>query len=176
MNRFALAVSTLLCLPSLVLATNHGAGRVQVRGSIIDTACAIDTGDKEQSIKLGTLPVSDLVNDGHGPEIPFTVHLVNCVLNGMETQAAHHWKDIRITFEGIPAEGELFALQGSARGEALAIMDESGTVAAPGEPMPATAIEPGSMTLHYRMRLKGDHNPLRPGSFATSLRYFMEYE
>lgn len=157
-------------------AATHGHGRVQIQGSILDTACAIATGDADQGIELGTLSASDLLIGNRGPEVPFTVHLVNCVLNGSDVQGHDRWKDVRITFDGTPDGPHRFALQGKGKGEALVIANESGNEAQPGEAMPATGITPGSMALHYRLWLTADHHALQPGRFYTTLRYFMEYD
>lgn len=175
MNRHELAMMALLCLPSIATA-NQGHGHLGVTGSIVDTACSIETGDLDQGIEMGTLPVSDLINGGHGPLIPFTVHLKNCDLDDGNSIAAHHWRDVRITFEGAPDGGNLFAMEGTARGEGVAIQDVTGAQAVPGRPMVAIPIVSGSMALHYRMQIEGDRRPLRPGNFTTALRYFMEYE
>lgn len=172
-------ISSWLLIAGLVgpaAAATHGHGRVQMQGTILDTACAIATGDTDQGIDLGTLSVSDLLVGNRGPAVTFTVNLVNCVLNGSDAQGHDHWKDVRITFDGTPDGPHRFALQGNGRGEALVIATDSGNEAEPGEPMPATVIAPGSMALHYRMWLTADHHALQPGRFYTTLRYFMEYD
>lgn len=166
----------LACLSAPAWAAGHGHGHVRMSGTILDTACAIATGDTDQSIDFGTLPASDLLNAGRGRAVPFTVHLVNCVLNGDDVRGRDRWKDVRITFAGEPDGAHRFALQGRGQGEALAIADAGGTEAEPGEPMPAAAIAPGSMALHYRMWLTADHRALQPGEFHTTVRYFMEYD
>lgn len=170
----ALVLLTCLCAP--VLAATHGHGRVRVQGTILDTACAIAAGDTDQSINIGTLPASELLNDGRGPSVPFTVHLVNCVLSGDDVRGRDHWKDVRIIFDGESDGPHRFALQGAGRGEALAIADEAGAEAAPGKPMPDRTLAPGSMALHYRMWLTADKQALQPGEFHTTVRYFMEYD
>ncbi|HEC2037754.1 TPA: type 1 fimbrial protein [Klebsiella oxytoca] len=167
----------LLCiLTGSAAAATHGHGHVEIRGSIIDTACAISTGDADQSISLGTLSANDLMTNEHGPSVPFTVHLVNCVLNGEDNRGYGHWKDVRIVFDGEVGGPGLFALQGDARGEALAISDEAGIRAEPGKALDAGNITSGDMALHYRMWLTGDHRALRPGRLYTTVRYFMEYD
>lgn len=176
MNRHFNAVMVLLCMAHPVVAAGHGHGHIQVQGSIIDTPCAIATSDADQSIELGNVPASELINDGHGPQVPFTVHLVNCVLNQNTSQTHQPWKDVRITFEGAADGPNLFALQGSGSGEGVAILDEIGTPVTPNQPVPPIKIVPGKMALHYRMQLMGDSHPLQPGSYYTTLRYFMEYD
>lgn len=162
--------------PLLAASHGHGHGHVRMSGEILDTACAIDTGDTAQSINFGTLAVSDLLNNGRSVSVPFTIHLVNCVLNGSDVRGRDHWKDVRITFDGEPDGSHHFALKGTGRGEALAIADEAGKEAIPGEPMAATTLVSGSMALHYRMWLTAGHHGLQPGDFRTTVRYFMEYD
>lgn len=161
----------LACLSAQAPAATHGHGHVRLSGTILDTACAIAAGDTDQSIEIGTLPVSDVLKNGRGREVPFTVRLVNCVLSGGD-----HWKDVRITFNGEPDGAHRFALQGRGKGEALVIADARGAEATPGEAMPAATLEPGSMALRYRMWLTADSRALQPGDFHTTVRYFMEYD
>lgn len=166
----------LACLSAQAPAATHGHGHVQLSGTILDTACAIAAGDTDQSIEIGTLPASDVLNNGRGREVPFTVHLVNCVLSGDDVRGRDHWKDVRITFDGEPDGAHRFALQGRGKGEALVIADARGAEATPGEAMPAATLEPGSMALRYRMWLTADSRALQPGDFHTTVRYFMEYD
>lgn len=147
-----------------------------MHGTIIETACAIATGEADQSISMGTLPVSELISNGRGPSVPLTIHLVNCVLDGPGRRDANHWKDVRITFAGEADGPRRFALQGEARGEALVIADSQGVEAEPGKPMPAMPIVPGSMSLHYSLWLTGNHKKIKPGKLNTTIRYFMEYD
>ncbi|ELY5941078.1 type 1 fimbrial protein [Cronobacter malonaticus] len=176
MQRSFISLLLMTCMPFMAVAATHGHGRVQMQGTIIDTACAIATGEADQSISMGTLPVSELMKNGRGPSVPLTVHLVNCVLNGTDIRGVNHWKDVRITFAGKADGPRRFALQGEARGEALVIADSHGVEAEPGKPMPPLPIEPGNMALHYRLWLTGDNKKIRPGHLNTTIRYFMEYD
>lgn len=157
-------------------AATHGHGHVHMQGVIIDTACAIAAGEADQSINMGTLSISDLVKNGRGPSVPLTVRLVNCVLNGTDPRGVNHWKDFRITFAGVADGSHRFALQGDAHGEALVIADSQGVEVEPGEPLPATPIKPGSMTLHYNLWLTVNDKKIKPGHLNTTIRYFMEYD
>lgn len=176
MHRIFAPLLLTTCMPFVAAAATHGHGHVAMQGAIIDTACTIAAGEADQSISMGTLAVNELHNNGRGPSVPLTVHLVNCVLDGNDVRGANHWKDVRITFSGEADGPRRFALQGEAQGEALVIADSRGTEAEPGEPMPPQPIEIGSMALHYRLRLTGDHKKIRPGHLNTTIRYFMEYD
>ena len=176
MQRGFVSLFLITCLPLMAIAFTHGHGRVQMQGTIIDTACAIAAGEEDQSISMGTLSVSELMKNGRGPSVPLTVRLVNCVLNGTDIRGIDHWKDVRITFAGEAAGSRRFALRGDARGEALVIADSQGVEAEPGKPMPPVPIEPGNMALHYRLWLTGNNKKIRPGHLNTTIRYFMEYD
>ncbi|HIF2548597.1 TPA: fimbrial protein [Salmonella enterica] len=164
------------CLMSTGLATASENGIVRMQGHIVDTACSIKLGDADQSISLGTIPLEELINNGRGPSVPFSIHLVNCVLNSSAALDGTYWKDMRITFKGEPNGFHSFALEGDTQGESLVIADNKGHEVEPGKPMPAMTVEPGNMTLHYRMWLIENHHGIRPGKFHTTVRYFMEYD
>lgn len=176
MQRNFILLFLMTSLPFMALSATQGHGRVQMQGSIVDTACAIAVGETDQSVSMGTLSFSELVNNGRGNAVPLIIHLVNCVTNRADVNGVHHWKDVRITFSGKADGPRRFALQGDGRGEALVIADSYGVEAEPGEPMPAIPIEPGNMTFRYRLWLTGNQQKIRPGHFNTTIRYFMEYE
>lgn len=176
MQRVFILSLFMACIPFMSAAASHGHGHVQIQGAIIDTACAIATGEADQGISMGTLAFSELENNGRGPSVPLSISLVNCVLNGASTHNKQHWKDVRITFDGEADGARRFALQGSALGESLVIADSRGNEAEPGKPMPTTPIVPGNMTLHYQLWLTRNDKKIRPGKFNTTIRYFMEYD
>ena len=176
-------ITTFSTLAALLLASalpasaaGQGHGRVRMNGRIVDTACAIAAGDRNQVISISTVPADQLLLAGHGMAIPFELHLVNCVLTGGDPWHRHRWKDVRITFEGIPDEGGRFAIGGTARGEALVIEDMQGHRAVPGQSMPATPLSAEGMILRYNMRLEADGKPLRPGTVNGAVRFFMDYD
>lgn len=176
-NQVKLIITLMLfCMPSLALSATHGHGLVRLKGNIIDTACAIAIGDIDQSIDMGSLAISELINKGREPAVDFTVHLENCVLNDSNFRKGHYWKDIHVTFEGEADGPDGFALHGDAHGERLAISDSIGDQAEPGKPMPDLPLTPGKMNLRYKLWLTSDHKALRTGNFYITIRYFMEYD
>lgn len=172
----SLLLTTLLSSTANAVMHGHGHGHVTMRGIIIDTACAIAAGEADQSISMGTLALSELAGNGHGPSVPLTIRLVNCVRNGTDVRDRDHWKDVRITFVGEADGHHRFALHGEAQGEALVIADSRGVEAEPGEPMPPQPLETGDMALHYRLWLAENQKKIRPGHLNTTIRYFMEYD
>ncbi|EKT60762.1 fimbrial protein [Providencia burhodogranariea] len=151
----------------------QGNGYVTVEGSIIDSPCAIDAGSRNQSIKLKTIPISQMIHDKAGPTRPFSIRLINCVLTPL-TPGKPDWQAFEITFDGAD-DGDNFRLFGNAKGVALQITDASGNHALPGKPLPARSIESGSMTLNYDMRLVANNQRLESGNYQTIVRFKMDY-
>ncbi|MGN7975530.1 fimbrial protein [Serratia sp. 22264] len=165
------------CLFSPVLFSAYAAGglagwgRVNMQGSIIDTACAIAVDSREQSIDMGVIPVADIIRDGQGRRKPFSIGLVNCVL---ERQGKEDWKQFQVTFDG-DNEGDLFGVRGGASGVGLQISDGSGNIASPGKVLPLVGIIPGSMQLNYSLKLVANNHALKPGDYFSSIRFKLDY-
>ncbi|MEE4412055.1 MULTISPECIES: fimbrial protein [unclassified Serratia (in: enterobacteria)] len=158
---------------SQVANASQGWGRVNMEGAIIDTACAIAAGSRDQTIDMDTVPVSQIIRDGQGLTRPFTVELINCVLERPDNKLPD-WKHFRVTFDG-DADGKLFGVQGEAKGVALQIADSLGNVAIPGGPLPVGDITPGRMLINYSMKLVSNNQPLRAGNYFSTVRFKMDY-
>ncbi|WP_426506279.1 fimbrial protein [Serratia proteamaculans] len=154
-------------------AASSGWGRVNMQGAVIETACAIDTQSRDQTIDMSVLPLSQIMRDGQGTTQPFSIHLVNCVLGRFDSRQPD-WQRFQVTFDG-RADNGLFMVEGQARGVALQIADTSGNIASPGEPLPAVAITEGSKKLNYSLRLMGNKQVLRAGDYTSTLRFKMNY-
>lgn len=180
MNHFPLKLM-LPCILAPLLFT-HGAqaahssqgwGRVNMQGAIIDTACAIAAGSRDQVIDMDRVPVADIMRDGQGGSRAFSIELINCVLSRAEKKGAD-WQYFQVTFDG-NADGGLFGIEGEAKGVGLQIADASGNIARPGSPLPNGDISPGSMRLNYEMRLVANKQPLRAGGYSSSVRFKIDY-
>lgn len=150
-----------------------GWGRVNMEGAILDTACAIEAGSRDQSIDMSTLPINQIIRDGQGAAKPFTIRLVNCVLS-RPTAGLPDWQRFQVTFDGDGRNG-LFQVQGRARGVALQITDARGNIALPGEPLPPNEVTPGDMDLNYSLRLVGNQTVLRAGEYYSAVRFKLDY-
>lgn len=172
----AMTAFALLCLflaePAMG-AMPPGWGRINMQGAIIETACAIDTGSRYQTIDMATLPFGQIIREGRGQSLAFRIHLVNCVL-GRINPALPDWRRFQITFDGSPDTGG-FGVSGAARGVALQITDERGYIATPGEALPAVNIMPGEMLLNYSLRLVGNQQVLRAGDYYSTVRFKLDY-
>lgn len=146
-------------------------GRVSMNGSIVNAACAIDTGSYEQTVDMGMLPVGTIRQQGQGPVRPFSIALIGCTTTPFVGDA---WQTFSVTFDG-PADGDWFTVSGEARGVALSLLDAQGQRIYPGKSTPKQAIVPGNSMLHYGLRLVSDASPLRPGEYQSALRFKLEY-
>ncbi|WP_368925990.1 fimbrial protein [Serratia marcescens] len=175
-NKITLAACLLFTLTGFSSAANsapQGQGRVNMQGAIIDTACAIATESREQIIDMNIIPLSQIMSDGRGGTIPFSIELVNCVLERADKKLPD-WNQFQITFDG-KAEGDLFGVNGDASGIALRIADSAGNIAVPGAPLPLQDITPGNYRLNYGITLLSNKQPLKAGSYFSSVRFKMDY-
>ncbi|MEX3003760.1 fimbrial protein [Serratia fonticola] len=150
-----------------------GKGRVSMEGAIVETPCAIEVGDRDQSLVMDTLPVSQLIRDGRGPEKDFVIRLVDCALVRFDTTAPD-WQRFQVTFDGDNDRG-YFGVNGEARGVALMIRNARGEVASPGDAMLASTITPGELQLHYTLSLVGNQQKLQAGNYRSAIRFRMDY-
>lgn len=148
-----------------------GWGRVSMQGSIIDTACAIAVDSREQSIDMGVIPLADIIRDGQGRSMPFSIDLVNCVLDRLGKE---DWKYFQVIFDG-DQEGNLFGVRGDASGVGLQISDSLGNIASPGKALPFVDITPGSMQLNYSLKLVANNHALKSGDYFSSIRFKVDY-
>lgn len=151
----------------------HGWGSVRMSGRIIGTACAIDTNSIDQTIDMGTVPISKIGRDGAGRERTFTINLINCVLS-KEDNDISKWQYFSITFDGDNDEG-LFAVTGEAKGIAIKIFDNDGHVARPGTPLPLGKIDSGKMALDFSIQLVSTHKVLHAGDYNSIIKFKMDY-
>jgi type 1 fimbria pilin len=151
----------------------QGWGRVNMQGAIIDTACAIAAGSREQVIDMETVPVANIIRDGQGMTKPFSIELINCVLTRPNNNLPD-WKHFQVTFDG-EADGVLFGVRGEAKGIALQIADGQGNIAMPGKPLPLGNISLGTMQLNYAMRLVSNSQSLRVGAYSSAVRFKLDY-
>ncbi|WP_273974755.1 MULTISPECIES: fimbrial protein [Serratia] len=157
--------------PMAMATQSAGWGRVNMQGAIIDTPCAIAVDSREQVIDMGVLPLADIVRDGKGREHPFSIDLVDCLL---QRPGLHEWKQFQVTFDG-DAEGDLFGVRGEASGVALSIRDQAGRQALPGQAMTPMNIESGDMRLDYTLRLVANHQVLKSGYYTSAIRFKLDY-
>lgn len=169
-------------LPFMLMATqpgtaiaspiDQGSGSVAMKGSIIDTPCAIDINDQEQAVEMGSETTGELIHNGDGPVKTFRIHLVNCVLH----QSLPHrsdWSGFVVTFDG-KHDHAFFGVNGAA-GIGVKILDSEGNQAIPGLPMTKMLLRPGNQFLDYTLQLVSDRRSLLAGDYRTTIRFKVDY-
>lgn len=153
-------------------APDRGHGTVNMKGSIIDTPCAIQTSDTDQVVYLAVDTTGELIHDGIGSMRPFFIHLTSCVL---EPQAPHakKWSGFQVTFDGV-ADGDLFRVEG-ADGVGVQISDQNGQVASPGVPLPGIPLTTEAQVLEYTLRVIATPHRLRAGDYRSTIRFKVDY-
>lgn len=185
MSKLTLAVQTFLftamtfAVPASSQAVASGSefdpaltGRVSMEGSILSSACDIDTGDGYQAINMPAETLTHIKRSGEGEPQDFSIRLTNCSLDSLTEPAA--WQYINIIFDGDDDQG-MFRVNGKASGVALELLDSSGTEIHPGIAMPW---QQGSVTdnrLDYRIKLKNNMRDLLAGDYSAIIRYRIEY-
>lgn len=173
MASFILIIGLLSMMNTAVFGKQNGWGRINMKGAIIDTACAIDMGSRDQTIEMDTVPVSQIMRDGRGGRKIFTIKLIDCELTNVNGLLPD-WQHFQVIFDGIP-DGDMFQIEGEAKGVALQIIDATGNIAFPGKPLPLTNIQPGVMVLNYAMDLVGNRKNLMAGEYRSTIRFKLDY-
>ncbi|MEN5017390.1 fimbrial protein [Erwinia sp. Eh17-17] len=150
-----------------------GWGRVKMLGAILETACAIDTESRDQTIDMGFIPTVQIIRAGHSIDQPLTIKLVNC-MQAKKSKNTPDGQHYQITFEGRNDTG-LFGLNGDAQGVALQIVDGEGNVAIPGLPLPKRNATQNEMPLQYSLRLVSNHKLLLAGEYFSTVKFKMDY-
>lgn len=154
-------------------AAASGWGRVNMQGAVIETACAIDTNSRDQTIDMSVLPLSQIMRDGQGLTHPFSIKLINCVLDRIDENLPQ-WRRFQVTFDGRADNGS-FGVDGTARGVALQLADNDGNIVTPGIPSPYLDITEGNRQLNYSLRLVSNQQILRSGEYTSTIRFKMDY-
>ncbi|MDI6426009.1 fimbrial protein [Cronobacter dublinensis] len=148
-------------------------GRVSMQGSIVSKACDIAMESRYQSIEMPGESINVIRRAGEGVTQPFSIHLVNCTFDTGEPESAP-WQFLQVTFDGADEDG-LFQVTGEAGGVALEIASKNGEEIHPGQPLPYTEISTDDIKLDYELRLKMNHEMLRPGNYSSVIKYRIDY-
>lgn len=160
-------------LSQAIASQPQASGRINMTGSIIESACAIDTSSRDQTVEMGLMPIHQIARNGQSINQPFSIRLVNCILT-KDTKKRVEFQHFKITFDG-KSEGDSFGLNGDAQGISLQISDKKGNVATPGSPLSMGDILPGDMSLNYSLRLVSNHQLLRAGDYFSTIKFKMDY-
>lgn len=170
----AIVSALLFCMPLCYADEWLDKGRVTMRGTIHQGACAIKTDDVEQTIAMGVLPLARLQRDGKGPGFPFSIQLVNCPM--LYSATGGITRAFTITFDNDNQPGQQrFAVYGDAKGVELMITDAKGKAILPGSAQPVDEHLTHQLDLRYRLFLVSNLQQLHAGSFAAAIRFHLDY-
>lgn len=149
-------------------------GKVNMRGSVVASACNIALESMDQHIDLGSLPINIVARDGQGPEHNFRLRLEDCELFRPGTW---DFSSVRVTFDG-PRDDvrHLIRLSGDAKGVGLLIKDNDGRTIIPGEAISSLPLKNGSVELDYKLAVEKNNDELFAGNYRTGVRFKVEYE
>ncbi|EPT6932548.1 fimbrial protein [Cronobacter malonaticus] len=148
-------------------------GRVSMQGAIVSKACDIAMESRYQSIEMPDESVNIIRRTGESIAQPFSIHLVNCTFDTGEPDSAP-WQFLQISFDGANDDG-LFQVNGTTGGVALEIASKNSEEIHPGQPQPYTEIAGDDIKLDYELRLKVNHEDLRPGAYSSIIKYRIDY-
>lgn len=144
-----------------------------MRGAVLESACAIGTRTRDQTVDVESLFAHEWGQGGAGQPNPLSLQLADCTLsNPGEEQVASRY--FRIAFDG-PSTHEMFAVEGSAKGLALQVADANGRVLRPGVSLPLSARIPEDRVFSYSMRLVSDGGPITFGDYHSTVRFKLDY-
>lgn len=155
------------------LEPNPNRGNVHLRGSIVESACSIDTASRYQIISIGHVPIGQLIRDGQSVYQKFSIKLINCTTKRVNPEDPD-WQGFTVTFDGQDKNG-LFGVNGSVKGFAFQIVGERGNIAVPGVSMPMKSIKSEGFNIYYYIRFVGNGEKLEPGEYHSTVRYKMDY-
>ncbi|MCO7580383.1 MULTISPECIES: fimbrial protein [Pseudomonas chlororaphis group] len=148
-------------------------GRVQLTGSIVDSACSIHMGNDNQTVAFTPLALSSLVSGNTSTQQPLNIHISDC----MTSDASHNnapSQRFELTLEG-PPDGKYFATQGTAKGIALRISDEQGRLISPGMLIEHGTRSINSLALNYSLTLVGSGHTLEAGDYHTTIKLSIQH-
>jgi type 1 fimbria pilin len=149
-------------------------GRVQITGSIVDSACSIRVGGDSQTIAFKPLTLNGLLSGDTTSQQSLTIYISDCITpdkNNNKTDPSQHFK---LTFEGQPY-GDNFGIQGGAKGLALQIKDNQGKLISPGMSLKHGALSIDSLMLNYSVTLVGSGHVLEAGDYHATIKLNIQH-
>ncbi|MGF6593718.1 fimbrial protein [Pseudomonas sp. 2835] len=149
-------------------------GRVQLAGSIVDTACTIRVGNESQTIAFKPMALNGLVSGNATSQQPLTIYISDCITSGKNHNKTDPSQRFKLTFEGQPY-GKYFGIQGGAKGIALQIKDNQGRLISPGMSLEHSALSIDSLMLDYSVTIVGSGHALEAGDYHATIKLNIQH-
>ncbi|WP_043825967.1 fimbrial protein [Aeromonas veronii] len=160
-------------------AANQGSGTVEFVGAIIDAPCSIDPESVDQTVEMGQVANTTLVEYGAGTPQNFKIKLVGCAI---ETA-----KSVDVTFNGNSYQGQgldrnmddmyLQLNSATAKGAGIKIRNASnGETVRLGVPTSFTGLMDGSNELKFNATVERVAEDVEPGEFTAMADFVLAYK
>ncbi|MFP3407754.1 fimbrial protein [Pseudomonas sp. P1B16] len=149
-------------------------GRVQIAGSIVDSACSIRVGGDSQTIAFKPLALNGLLSGDTTSQQSLTIYISDCITPEKHNKKTDPFQRFTLTFEGQPY-GKNFGIQGGAKGIALQIKDNQGKLVSPGMLLEHGALSIDSLMLNYSMTLIGSGHTLEAGDYHATIKLSIQH-
>lgn len=148
-------------------------GRVLVNGQIQTAACSIHMDDVWQEVDFGSLPMR-YENGIFIATRKVKIDLVNCQ---PVKEDSEQWRSVTVIFDGEPAENgaDLFAINSKDAGIALAIIDDRGNLAKPGETLSDVNLESKKNQIGYWLSVISMKQSAIAGEWSGGVRFIVSY-
>lgn len=156
-----------------VCAADALKGRVQLAGSIVDSACTIRVGNDSQMITFNPLALNGLLSGNISSQQPLTIYISNCIASEKHNNSAPSLR-FKLTFEGQP-DGKYFGIHGGAKGIALQIKDQQGKLISPGMSLEHNTQSTDSLMLNYSLTLVGSGHALEAGDYHATIKLSIQH-
>jgi type 1 fimbria pilin len=148
-------------------------GRVQLLGSIVDSACSIRVGNANQAIDFKPTALSGLVRGATSNQQTLNIYISDCIASNSSADGDPSQR-FRLTFES-EREGKYFSVQGAARGIALQIKDQQGTLISPGMLLEHNTASADTLMLNYSLTLVGSGHALEAGDYHATIKLSIQH-
>ncbi|MDD2047812.1 fimbrial protein [Pseudomonas putida] len=177
--------STALLLPLLLCALGEPAcaaerplttalkGRVQLAGSIVDSACTIRVGNDNQTVTFKPTALNGLVSGDSSAQQSLNIYISDCVGSNALSNSEPSQR-FKLVFEG-ETEGQYFGIKGGAQGIALQIKDEHGKLISPGMLLEHSTLSSDSLMLNYSLTLVGNGHALEAGDYHATIKLSIQH-
>lgn len=148
-------------------------GRVQLTGSIVDTACAMRLGNEGQTVTFQPAALHSLVRGDASFRQPLNIYLSDCDTSNTRSSASTA-PALKLTFEG-ENNGKYFGTQGTAQGVAIQIKDVHGKLITPGMSLEGNSRNTDTMTLKYFLEIVGTGSALQAGNYHAVIKLSVQH-
>ncbi|AIL61829.1 fimbrial protein [Pseudomonas alkylphenolica] len=148
-------------------------GRVQLAGSIVDSACSIRVGNDNQTVAFKPTALNGLVSGDSSSQQSLSIHISDCISSSASSNSEPAQR-FKLAFEG-EAEGKYFGIQGGAQGIALQIKDEQGKLISPGMLLEHSSLSSDSLMLNYSLSLVGSGHALEAGDYHATIKLSIQH-